>query len=194
MDKTPKTALVSLAFNISFCAFHIVFGAVTRSWWLFTVGVYYCVLSAMRFVVIRKKRGVRSVVRFTGVMLMVLSVPLAGTVILSLVNNRGHKIHLIPMLAIATYSFAKITLATIGLIKSIRVSSEKSVALRNISFATALVSIFSLQRSMLVTFEGMTDSQIVLMNALTGTGACILVFLLGLNLVRKKKLFFKVLK
>ena len=194
MDKTPKTALVSLAFNVSFCAFHIVFGAATHSWWLFTVGVYYCVLSAMRFVVIRKKRGVRSVVRFTGVMLMVLSVPLAGTVILSLVNNRGHKIHLIPMLAIATYSFAKITLATIGLIKSIRVSSEKSVALRNISFATALVSIFSLQRSMLVTFEGMTDSQIVLMNALTGTGACILVFLLGLNLVRKKKLFFKVLK
>jgi len=194
MDKTPKTALVSLAFNISFCAFHIVFGAVTRSWWLFTVGVYYCVLSAMRFVVIRKKRGVRSVVRFTGVMLMVLSVPLAGTVILSLVNNRGHKIHLIPMLAIATYSFAKITIATVKLIKSIRVSSEKSVALRNISFATALVSIFSLQRSMLVTFEGMTDSQIVLMNALTGTGVCILVFLLGLNLVRKKRLFFKVLK
>jgi len=107
MDKTPKTALVSLAFNISFCAFHIVFGAVTRSWWLFTVGVYYCVLSAMRFVVIRKKRGVRSVVRFTGVMLMVLSVPLAGTVILSLVNNRGHKIHLIPMLAIATYSLQR---------------------------------------------------------------------------------------
>ena len=68
------------------------------------------------------------------------------------------------------------------------------MALRNISFATALVSIFSLQRSMLVTFEGMTDSQIVLMNALTGTGVCILVFLLGLNLVRKKKLFFKVLK
>ena len=193
MDKTSKTALVSLAFNISFCAFYIVFGAVTRSWWLFTVGVYYCVLSAMRFVVIRKKRGVRSVVRFTGVMLMVLSVPLAGTVVLSLVNNRGHKIHLIPMLAIATYSFAKITLATVGLIKSIRVSSEKSVALRNISFATALVSIFSLQRSMLVSFEGMTDSQIVLMNALTGTGVCILVFLLGLNLVRKK-LFFKVLK
>ena len=187
MDRTSKTALVSLTFNITFCVFYIVFGAVTSSWWLFTVGVYYCVLGAMRFVVIRKKTGARSKVRFTGVMLMVLSVPLAGTVILSLVDNRGHKIHLIPMLAIATYSFAKITLATVKLIRSRRNSSEKAVALRNVSFAAALVSIFSLQRSMLVSFEGMTSGEILAMNAMTGVAVCAIVFLLGLNLIKAKR-------
>lgn len=44
---------------------------------------------------------------------------------------------------------------------------------------------------MLVSFEGMSEAEILLMNALTGTGVCIIVFLLGLNLVVKRTLIFK---
>jgi len=46
---------------------------------------------------------------------------------------------------------------------------------------------------MLVSFEGMTQDGILIMNALTGAGVCIIVFLLGLNLVKKKKFLFKTL-
>ena len=159
MNRILKSALISLAFNIAFSAYHIVFGAVERSWWLFTVGVYYVILSTARFAVIMTKRNGRFVTKFAGIMLMVLSVPLSGTVVLAVVADRGTVFHKIVMIAIAVYAFTKITLATVKLVKSRHIRSAKAVTLRNISFATAFVSIFSLQRSMLVSFEGMSERE-----------------------------------
>ena len=108
------------------------------------------------------------------------------TVILAFVKDRGMVFHLIVMLAIAVYAFTKITLATIKWIKARKSKSVKLITLRNISFADAFVSIFSLQRSMLVSFEGMTEMEIRIMNVATGSAVCIIVFLLGLNLLHTK--------
>jgi hypothetical protein len=186
IDRVQNTTLISLVFNILYCAYHIVFGAVTASWWFLTIGIYYAVLSIIRFVVLRHQGNNRFLVRFTGAMLIVLSVSLVGTVILAFVKDRGTVFPLIAMLAIATYTFTKITLATIKWIKARRSTSVKRLTLRNISFANAFVSIYSLQRSMLVSFEGMTKTEIRIMNLVTGSAVCIIVFLLGLNLFRSK--------
>jgi len=186
MDRTLKLALVSLLFNMVYSAYHIIFGITTHSWWFFTIGIYYAILSIVRFVVLRHKGKKYFVIRFTGIMLMVLSLSLVGTVILAFVKDRGTVFHLIIMLAIAVYAFTKITLATINWIKARKSKSVKLITLRNISFADAFVSIFSLQRSMLVSFEGMTDMEIRIMNVATGSAVCIIVFLLGLNLLHTK--------
>ena len=193
MDRTLKFALASLVFNIAFATYHLVLGLVTSSWWLLTLGSYYLVLSVVRFVVLRSKSGERFIAKFTGWMLILLSVPLAGTVILSVVRDRGYEWHMIIMIAMAAYAFTKITLATIKLIKARRSTSATLITLRNISFADAFVSIFALQRSMLVSFDGMTESEILIMNAVLGVAVCVIVFLLGLNLVRNKKILFSTL-
>ena len=158
-------------------------GLLTSSWWLLTLGSYYLVLSIVRFVVLRSKSEERFIAKFTGWMLILLSIPLVGTVILSVVRDRGHERHMIVMIALATYAFTKITLATINLIKARRSTSATLITLRNISFADAFVSIFALQRSMLVSFEGMTEAEIVIMNATLGSAVCVIVFLLGVNLM-----------
>ncbi len=186
MDRTLKLALVSLIFNMVYSAYHIVFGIATYSWWFFSIGIYYAILSIVRFVVLRHKGKKRFVIRFTGIMLMVLSISLVGTVILAFVKDRGTEFHLIVMLAIAVYAFTKITLATIKWIKARKSQSAKLVTLRNISFADAFVSMFSLQRSMLVSFAGMTEREIRIMNVATGFAVCVIVFLLGFNLVQQK--------
>ena len=191
MDRTLKLALGSLAFNIAFATYYLVMGLVTNSWWLLTLGSYYLVLSLVRFMVLRSKFKERFIAKFTGWMLILLSIPLVGTVILSVVRDRGHERHMIVMIALAAYAFTKITLATIKLIKARRSSSATLITLRNISFADAFVSIFALQRSMLVSFEGMTEAEIVIMNAALGSAVCVIVFLLGLNLVRNRKILFK---
>ena len=185
IDRALKLALVSLLFNMVYSAYHIIFGIVTHSWWFFTIGIYYAILSIVRFVVLRHKGKNRFVIQFTGIMLMVLSLSLVGTVILAFVKDRGTVFHLIVMLAISVYAFTKITLATIKWIKARKSKSEKLIILRNISFADAFVSIFSLQRSMLVSFEGMSETEIRVMNVATGSAVCIIVFLLGLNLICK---------
>ena len=191
MDRTLKLAIGSLAFNIAFATYYLVMGLVTNSWWLLTLGSYYLVLSLVRFMVLRSKSKERFIAKFTGWMLILLSIPLVGTVILSVVRDRGHERHMIVMIALAAYAFTKITLATIKLIKVRRSSSATLITLRNISFSDAFVSIFALQRSMLVSFEGMTEAEIVIMNATLGSAVCVIVFLLGLNLVRNRKILFK---
>ena len=194
MDRTLKFDLASLVFNMAFATYHLVMGLVTSSWWLLTLGSYYLILSVVRFVVLRSKSGERFIAKFTGWMLVLLSIPLVGTVILSVVRDRGHELHMIVMIAMAAYAFTKITLATIKLIKARRSTSATLIALRNISFADAFVSIFALQRSMLVSFEGMRDTEIVIMNATLGSAVCVIVFLLGVNLLRNKKALFKTLE
>ena len=191
MDRTLKIAIASLVFNIAFAIYHLVMGLVTSSWWLLTLGSYYLVLSVVRFVVLHLKSKDHFIIKFTGWMLMLLSIPLVGTVILSVLRDRGHKLHMIVMIAMAAYAFTKITLAIIKFIKARRSKSAILLTLRNISLADAFVSIFALQRSMLVSFEGMSEAEIVIMNATLGSAVCVIVFLLGVNLLRNKKILFK---
>ena len=185
MQRTLKAALVSLLFNVAFSAYYVIFGALSRSWWLLTLGYYYLVLGVVRFVGLRKSKKERNIEKIAGWMLLLLTPSLVGTVILSVVRDRGHVFHMIVMIAIAAYTTAKVTLATVNFIKSRRIASGVIRALRNLSFADAFVSIFALQRSMLVSFEGMDEREIVIMNAALGSAVCVTVFLLGLNLARK---------
>ena len=190
MDKTQKMALVSLICNIAFSIYHLVLGIVSYSWWLLTLGFYYLILSIVRFTVLRTKKADRFIAKFTGWMLIALTAPLIGTVVLSIMRDRGHKLHMIIMIAMAAYAFTNITLAAIRFIKSRQSTSAALIALRNISLANAFVSIFALQRSMLVSFEGMNEAQIVMMNAILGSCVCVMVFLLGLNLLLPQKILF----
>ena len=190
MDRTVKLAIFSLLFNAFFAVYHIISGVTAHSLWLFTLGIYYAILSIVRFAVLKTKKQNDFVTRFTGVVLMLLSLPLAGIVTLAVVRDRGIVMHEIVMIAMATYSFTKITLATVNLIKSRKSNSAKLVTLRNISLSDAFVSIFALQRSMLVSFGNISETNICIFNAVVGTAVCVMVFLLGLNLARRKKIMF----
>ena len=185
MDRTLKFVIVSLMSNAAFALYHLLLGLYTGSWWLLTLASYYFILSIVRYVVLRLKNSeAHFTVRFTGWMLILLTVPLVGTVILAVVQDRGHDLHTIVMIAMAAYAFTKITLAIIKLVKSRKSRSATLLALRNISLADASVSIFALQRSMLVSFDGMNEAEIVIMNAALGSALCVVCFLLGLMLLR----------
>ena len=181
MDRKLKFVFATLTSNVAFAIYHFLLGLLANSWWLLTLASYYFVLSIVRYVVLRFKSKESFVIKFAGWMLIFLSVPLVGTVILSVVRDRGHELHTIVMIAMAAYAFTKITLAIIKLIKARRSKFAALIALRNISLADAFVSIFALQRSMLVSFDGMSEAEIVIMNAALGSAVCIVCFLLGVN-------------
>lgn len=184
--RSLRIALGGLALNVAFAAYYIIFGALSRSWWLLTLGAYYAVLSLLRFVVLRVKRGERFVTKATGAMLTLMTLPLVGTVLLSLIEDRGTRHGTIIMIAIAAYAFAKISIATVSLIRSRKSNSARVVTLRNISFADACVSIFSLQRSMLVSFGDMPKETVRAMNGATGAVVCVTVLLIGIYLLTRK--------
>lgn len=191
--KIAKNPYVSLAVNFAYGAGNCAIGFITHSWWFITVGAYYTVLATTRFSVLEVKRKANGnsdtelfAKRITGILLLVLSFCLVGVNILSAIEERGTKFHEIVMIAIAAYTFTKITVAMIGLVKSKRLASPITATLRNISFADAVVSIYTLQRSMLVSFPGMAPAEIQLFNILTGTAVWIVVLFLGINLIGGK--------
>lgn len=183
MNRTVQTTLWSLLTNILFSLYHLGTGILWNSWWLLTLGCYYLILSIVRFCILHKRKITTATMQFMGVMLIMLSLTIAGTVILSTITDRGHKLHEILMIAMAVYAFSKITIAIINFFKARGKSSNRLRLLRNISLAHAFVSIFALQRSMLVSFGDMTAGNIILFNSLTGAAVWMIVLYLGINLI-----------
>ena len=191
--KRVRTPYISLLINLLYAIGNCVIGLLTHSWWFITAGAYYAVISAARFCVVYTEQKAENkpdagyfARRVTGVLLLILSFCLIGINTLSAMQERGTHFHEIVMIAIAVYTFSKITLAIIGMANSRQTVSQFTKTLRNISFADSIVSIYSLQRSMLVSFPGLQPSEIQLLNILTGTAVWIIVLFLGINLIRGK--------
>ena len=87
----------------------------------------------------------------------------------------------IVMITIATYTFTKVTFAVIGMVRARKTVSPVHRALHSLTFADAIGSIYTLQRSMLVSFPGLQPEEIRLFNLLTGTGVWLTLLLLGLH-------------
>ena len=190
-----KSPYVSLTLNFIYAVGNCVIGFCSRSLWFITVAAYYAVLTVTRFSVLQIRRKAKGAYdteifarRMTGVLLVVLSFCIVGVNVLSAIKERGTDFHEIVMITVATYTFTKITMASIGMVKAKRSTSPVVQTLRNIGLADACVSVYSMQRSMLVSFPGMEATDIQILNILTGTAVWIVVLLLGINLIGGKKI------
>lgn len=191
--KIAKNPYISLALNFAYAVGNCIIGFFAYSWWFITVGAYFAVLTTTRFSVLQIKRKAKDNLetelfarRITGFLLIALSFCIVGVNILSAIKERGTVFHEIVMITIATYTFTKIVIAIIGMIKAKHSISPAVKTLRNISLADACVSIYTMQRSMLVSFPGMEAADIQLFNILTGTAVWLVIIVLGLNLIGGK--------
>lgn len=189
MDIRIKTIL-KFIINLVFALYNCVLGIAVHSWWFMASGAYYIILSIMRITVIAFSSGNRKndgfIMNFTAVMILFLSVILCGMVYMTIEQDVAAEYHEIVMITIALYAFVKISLAICGFVKSGKRNLPYIKTLSSITLADAIVSIYSLQRSMLVSFEGMSSGDIILFNTLSGIGMCIAVVFTGINLLRKE--------
>lgn len=189
-----KFAITSLSINLLYSIYNGIIGITSNSLWFISLSVYYTVLSISRFLVLNLSRKSRknssaenAVKKLTGFMFILLSISLAGTTILTLSNDKETRYHKILMISIAVFTFIKITLAIINLVKAKKKDSDIIKALRSISFCDAFVSIFSMQRSMLVSFPGLTNFEIKIFNILTGSAVCLMILVMGIGLLMNKE-------
>ncbi len=85
--------------------------------------------------------------------------------------------------AVATYTFYKLTMSIINMIKARKEKSILSITLRYIGYSDALVSIFSLQTALFAAFGQQSGKLIPIMNTLTGTVICLMIMGLGIYMV-----------
>ncbi len=177
--------------NLIFALYHSVIGLISDSWWFVAIGAYYIVLSIVRVMLIRfsfdKRKNENRIMRFCSIMIFLLAVVLCGIVYMTLNEDVAVKYHEIVMISMALYAFIKLTLAVIGFVKSRKHNKYTEKALQSIAVVDATVSIYSLQRSMLVSFGAMAKSDINIFNACTGIGVCIIIILIGIGDLKMAK-------
>lgn len=182
-------AICGFSINILYALYNGTLGIISHSIWFLSLCAYYTVLSSMRFgVIMQDRRNISTenfITKFCGIMLIVLSLVLSGSVYLSLTHNVAVKHQEIIMITIATYTFYKVVLAIVNTIKIRKENSLLLSTIRNIGCADAAVSILSLQRSMLVSFGEMELDKIYMMNTLTGAGVFIIIIVLGISMIVK---------
>lgn len=136
-----------------------------------------------------KRKEIR-IYRNTGILLLMNTIVLDGAVIL-LVHNEGGKSYPDTLIfAVAAYTFYKIIMSVFHMIKAKRLKSPLLVAVRNVGYADALVSMLSLQTALLASFnDGKLNPR--RMNGISGAAVCIIVSFLGIYMInssgRQKK-------
>ena len=192
MDIRTGTSL-KFILNIVFAIYNCVLGIISHSYWFIAVGAYYVVLSVMRVSVIafsgKNLSDDRFIMKFAGIMLFIMSIVLCGIVYMTVWHNSNVAVeyHEIVMITIALYTFIKISLAVKGMFSKRKKKDGAFKTLKSIAFTDAVVSMYSLQRSMLVSFGEVNEKDILILNVLSGIGMCVLIVLTGINLIIDKE-------
>lgn len=192
--RTVLFAVPGLLLNIIYAAFHGVVAIFTHSAWLGTLSAYYIILSVMRFSVIWYDRKVSdmeqtkevmlkevSVYRRCGIFFVIMTVALIGAVILMVKSEGGKSYPGYLIFVVAAYTFCKIIISVIHVIKVRRLKSPILITIRNISYVDACVSILTLQTAMFASFGGGAVEFEQQMNAITGGIVCLMVLTLGIG-------------
>ena len=114
--------------------------------------------------------------------MMFINLTLSGIVLNMIVKNEAAAYSDIYVITSAAYTFYILTVSIIDLVKYRKYKSPVMSSAKAIRFAQALVSLLSLEASMLVQF-GDDESYRRLMLALTGAGVCIIVLAMSVYMI-----------
>lgn len=182
---------LSLGINMLYAAMKLLMGAYYRSVWFGTLGVYYALLTALRFMLlghVRRNVPGRALVselkrfRLCGAVLIPMTIALTGVVILVIDMNEGFQYAGYLIYVAAMYAFYKVISAVVNLVKYRRYQSPVMSAAKAVNLASALVSVFALETAMLSQF-GQEHDHLFRRMMTTATGAAICAFILGMATV-----------
>ena len=118
-----------------------------------------------------------------GILLLALNFALTGVILLTIAQDTARRYSEIVVISIATYTFYKIIMAVANMVKVRKTRSPVLIAIRNIGTADALVSMLTLQATMLASFQGKGGLDANRMNAVTGMVVCVLILALGVSMI-----------
>ncbi len=170
-------------------------GIMNQSSWFITMAVYYSLLGIMRYCAVHTERKISrledhelirkkelAVIKIDGILLL-LNLALSGVVLLTIAEGTAKAYSDIMAISIAAYTFYKIIMAVINMVKVRKMESPILITIRNIGVADALVSMLTLQMTMLVSFQGTDSLDMNRMNGITGLAVCLLISALGISMI-----------
>ncbi len=160
--KTFMNSTASLVLTVIFALYNGFLGIQHQSVWYGSVCVYYLLLILLRSLIILTEKRTRArekseaearryrTYRICAFLLLLLNLALIGPIIVLVRQQRPVNMTMIPAIAMAAYAFYKIILATIHLVKRKRSENCLVKLLRTINFIDALLSIMTLQNTLIM--------------------------------------------
>lgn len=194
--RTILTTMPSFMINVAYTIYNGVIGIMNQSSWFITMAVYYSLLGIMRYCAVHTERKISrledhelirkkelAVIKTDGILLLLLNLALSGVVLLTIAEGTAKAYSDIMAISIAAYTFYKIIMAVIHMVKVRKMESPILITIRNIGVADALVSMLTLQMTMLVSFQGTDSLDMNRMNGITGLAVCLLISALGISMI-----------
>lgn len=193
--KTFVNSTGAVASTLIFAVYNGYLGIHHRSLWHGTICIYYLILillrsmiiAAARYIARRKPEGKIRLIAYisVSVLLLLMNISLIVPTTLMVKQQRPVDMTLIPAIAMAAYTTYKVILASINL-KKRRISANVFVRLlRTINFIDALVSILTLQNTLIIVNSGHQDSSMMTVAAASSLIIWIVILVLSLSSIIK---------
>lgn len=178
----------SFVWNAVYGIFQLWLGFYHHTFWFFSFGIYYLCLAVMRFFLVRHTRkyapGEKMMTelkkyRACGWIFLFMNLALALILFFMIYWNRSFTHHMITAIAMAAYTFSAFTLAIVNVIRYKKYNSPVFSASKAISFTAALVSMLTLESTMLTTFSDETMTVFGQKMMLGATGGAILILIIA---------------
>lgn len=187
--KTVASSAVSLVVTVVFALYNGFLGVYHSSLWHGTICVYYLILSLLRgIIVITEKRisrrGEKTLARkktylVSAVLLLILNLSLIMPVSLMVMRMKPVGMTLIPAIAMASYTTYKIVMASVNLKRRKKSENRLVRLLRTTGFIDALVSILTLQNTLIMVNAAGDGTEMLALSAVTS--AAIMTAILALS-------------
>ena len=185
--RTMAGAAGSFFATLFFALYNGFLGIAAASVWHGAICAYYLVLTVLRGSILAAERklscaadrekGRRRVYLRASLWLLALNVSLLVPVTLMTTQQKPVRLTLIPAISMAAYTTVKVTLAAVNLKRRKRMRNRLAKLLRSISFIDALVSVLTLQNT-LIMVSAKGDAKAMLPLAAATSGAVMLAVLL----------------
>ena len=187
--RTKLLLRIGLIFNIGYAIFNIFTGVFYRSVWFGAVAVYYIMVCFIKFFLIKKgfnKRGRKeySDLFTCGIMLLILSVSITAIVYIMIWQGKAYKYGKFIIFVSAAYAVFRIFTAAFDTVRLKHLKSPTLYAAKALSLSVALMSLFSLQFSVLL-FSGLDESARYILNVISGSVVGVLTTTIALLTIRR---------
>ena len=151
----------ALVWNALYGIFQLWLGFYHHTFWFCSLGAYYICLGVMRFFLARhttryapgeRMQTELKKYRACGIVFLVMNLALTLIIFFMVYFGRTFEHHMIVAIAMAAYTFTALTAAIINVIKYRKYNSPVYSASKVISLAAAIVSMLTLESTMLTTF------------------------------------------
>lgn len=214
--RTLLFAACSFVINVGYVVLNIVMAALMSSIWYAALAAYYFALGALRYAVLfgtrkakknaQTERGLAAeklrIYRNCGIALLIIEgvfmfavaqfVLSGGGSIAELAAQNMRTYTMITMISSAAFTFYKMTLSIVNLVKVQKMTDPELWALRNINLAAALVSLLALQTTMTLFLSQPLTREMSVFNGIVGLVVVLIVAGLGIVMIiranKKKKL------